>query len=66
MGVKTNMLLGAVLLATSAAWAAPTTTGSGNTSGIAKYELSSFIADFKHFKLLAIPYRRYTVLMNTT
>ena len=50
MGVKTNMLLGAVLLATSAAWAAPTTTGSGNTSGIAKYELSSFIADFKHFK----------------
>lgn len=65
MGVKTNMLLGAVLLATSAAWAAPTTTGSGNTSGIAKYELSSFIADFKHLSL-AIPYRRYTVLMNTT
>lgn len=30
--------------------AAPATAGSTNTSGISKYELSSFIADFKHFK----------------
>lgn len=44
------MLLGALLLVTSAAWAAPATAGSTNTSGISKYELSSFIADFKHFK----------------
>lgn len=44
------MLLGVLLLVTSAAWAAPATAGSTNTSGISKYELSSFIADFKHFK----------------
>lgn len=51
MTIKNKMLLGALLLVTSAAWAAPATAGSTNTSGISKYELSSFIADFKHFKL---------------
>ncbi|CAM6468863.1 Nickel/cobalt homeostasis protein RcnB [Escherichia coli] len=50
MTIKNKMLLGALLLVTSAAWAAPATAGSTNTSGISKYELSSFIADFKHFK----------------
>ena len=50
MTIKNKMLLGVLLLVTSAAWAAPATAGSTNTSGISKYELSSFIADFKHFK----------------
>lgn len=50
MTIKNKMLLGALLLVTSAARAAPATAGSTNTSGISKYELSSFIADFKHFK----------------
>ncbi len=50
MTIKNKMLLGALLLVTSAAWAAPATAGSTNTSGISKYELSSFIADFKHYK----------------
>ncbi len=50
MTIKNKMLLGALLLVTSAAWAAPATAGSTNTSGISKYELSSFIADFKHFQ----------------
>ncbi len=50
MTIKNKMLLGALLLVTSAAWAAPATAGSTNPSGISKYELSSFIADFKHFK----------------
>ena len=42
---KTKMMLLGVLLATaSAAWAAPAT-------GIAKYELKEFIADFTQFKI---------------
>ena len=58
MTIKNKMLLGALLLVTSAAaWAAPATAGSTNTSGISKYELSSFIADFKHFKP-GIPYQK--------
>ncbi len=40
MTIKNKMLLGALLLVTSAAWAAPATAGSTNTSGISKYELS--------------------------
>lgn len=65
MTIKYKMLLGALLLVTSAAWAAPATAGSTNTSGISKYELSSFIADFKHFKP-GIPYQKCTVPMSTT
>lgn len=34
MTIKNKMLLGALLLVTSAAWAAPATAGSTNTSGI--------------------------------
>ena len=49
MTIRNKLLLGALLLATSVAWAAPVTAGSTNASGISKYELSSFIADFKHF-----------------
>ena len=55
MTIKNKMLLGALLLVTSAAWAAPATAGSTNTSGISKYELSSFIADFKHLRNLPAP-----------
>ncbi len=65
MTIKNKMLLGALLLVTSAAWAAPATAGSTNTSGISKYELSSFIADFKHFKP-GTPYQKCTVPMSTT
>ena len=36
MTIKNKMLLGALLLVTSAAWAAPATAGSTNTSGISK------------------------------
>lgn len=61
MTIKNKMLLGALLLVTSAAWAAPATAGSTNTSGISKYELSSFIADFKHFK----PGESVGLLMNS-
>ncbi len=64
MTIKNKMLLGALLLVTSAAWAAPATAGSTNTSGISKYELSSFIADFKHFKPGAS--QRCTAPMSTT
>lgn len=48
MGMKNKMLLGALLLASSVVWAAPTATAA--PTGIDKYELSSFIADFTHFK----------------
>ncbi|POT60142.1 heavy metal resistance protein [Citrobacter amalonaticus] len=48
--MKNKILLSALLLATSTVWAAPATTDSANTSGISQYELSSFIADFTHFK----------------
>lgn len=44
MGMKNKFLMGALLLATSAVWAAPAATG------IDQYELSSFVADFTHFK----------------
>ncbi len=47
MTIKNKMLLGALLLVTSAAWAAPATAGSTNTSGISKYELSSFLYVFR-------------------
>ena len=50
MTIKNKMLLGALFAGYHAAWAAPATAGLTNTSGISKYELSSFIADFKHFK----------------
>ena len=49
MGMKNKMLLGALLLASSVVWAAPAATAA--PTGIDKYELSSFIADFTHFKL---------------
>lgn len=48
MGIKNTMLLGALLLASSAVWAAPATTVAAK--GIDQYELSSFVADFTHFK----------------
>ncbi|MBW7617934.1 RcnB family protein [Citrobacter portucalensis] len=48
MGMKNKMLLGALLLASSVVWAAPAATAA--PTGIDKYELSSFIADFTHFK----------------
>lgn len=41
MTIKNKMLLGALLLVTSAAWAAPATAGSTNTSGISKYATPS-------------------------
>lgn len=44
MGMKNKFLMGALLLATSAVWATPAATG------IDQYELSSFVADFTHFK----------------
>lgn len=40
------MLLGALLAMAGAAWAAPT-----SSSGIQKYELDGFIADFTRFKI---------------
>ena len=46
--MKNKMLLGALLLASSVVWAA---TGRNSCStGIDKYELSGFIADFTRFK----------------
>lgn len=43
--MKNKMLLGVLLLAASTVWAA-----GGSKTGISQYELSSFIADFTHFK----------------
>lgn len=58
MGMKNKFLMGALLLATSAVWAAPAATG------IDQYELSSFVADFTHFKL-AIPFLSCTAPTST-
>ncbi|SRY18572.1 putative transmembrane protein [Escherichia coli] len=43
MTIKNKMLLGALLLVTSAAWAAPATAGSTNTSGISKEGANKFL-----------------------
>ena len=58
MTIKNKMLLGALLLVTSAAWAAPATAGSTNTSGISKYELS--------ISNQVTPSQRCTAPMSTT
>ena len=60
MTIKNKMLLGALLLVTSTAWAAPATAGSTNTSGISKYELTLSISN------QAIPSQRCTAPMSTT
>ena len=46
--MKNKLVMGALLLASSAVWAAPATTVAAK--GIDQYELSGFIADFTHFK----------------
>lgn len=61
MIIKNKMLLGAFLLVISVVWVVLVIAGSINISGIFKYELSSFIVDFKYFKLGDIVLEMYRI-----
>ncbi len=65
MTIKNKMLLGALLLVTGAAWAAPQPV-QADTSEIVVLRLSSFTADFVNFKPGDTVPQKCTVPMSTT
>lgn len=61
MIIKNKMLLGVFLLVISVVWVVLVIVGLINILGIFKYELSSFIVDFKYFKLGDIVLEMYCI-----